>query len=183
VGRSGLMESMNLSRFILSAALYSTACCLPAFSQQEVVVANPPKAPALVQQAPAEPFVKSVSVGPTSAPNVHSLFTVPAKKRLVIETVTVIYRGGTQSNHVIHGALLHALNGPSQLTFHLPVNRSDYSPNAVPTLPGAVMIAQSLANVRWYVQGGQSLQLEVLASGTFSYVANLTFSGYLVDMP
>ncbi len=83
---------MNLSRFILSLALYSTACRLPAFSQQEVIVVNPPKAPALVQHAPGEPFVKFVSVGPTSVPSVHNLFTVPAKKRLIIETVSVIYR-------------------------------------------------------------------------------------------
>ncbi len=66
------------------------------------------------------------------------------------------------------------------------MNRSEYSPNALPILPGAVMIALSLANVRWCVQGGQTLQLEVLASGTFSYLASLTyltFSGYLVDVP
>lgn len=169
---------MNLSRVILSIAL-----CLPAFSQQEVVVVNPPKAPALVQHAPVETFVKTFGIGPTSVPSTHSLMVVPSRKRLVIETVSVIYRGGTQSNHIVFGAFLHATNGPNQMDFLIPVNRSDFSPNAVPSLPGSVMIAQSLAKVRWYVDGGQPLTFEMLASGTFSLTAAITISGYFIDQP
>jgi hypothetical protein len=162
---------MNLSRVILSIAL-----CFPAFTQQEVLVVNAPKAPALVQQAPAEPFVKTFSLGGGSQ-TFFTLITIPAKKRLVIESISVSYRANTSSGN-IYGAFLQAVNpNLPQVTFHVPTDRSDLIQGA--NLP---MMAQANKRVRWYVEPNSTLHYEVVPSGFFAFVTGLTISGYFVDV-
>lgn len=167
---------MILSRITLTLTL---ALALPAFSQQDVHVANPPKAPALVVSAPAQPFTRTFST-PFSSQNVHSLFTVPAGKRLVIETVTAIHSGGFQSSHAVLGVLILRNAGGTPITYNLPSNRVDQTPNGN---PGQQMLAQSLARVRWYLDAGDNLQMEILKNALFSSSTTLTFSGYYIDLP
>lgn len=167
---------MILSRITLTLSL---ALALPAFSQQDVIVANPPKAPALVVSAPAQPFTRTFSTS-FSSQNFHTLFTVPAGKRLVIETVSAIHSGGFQASHAVLGVMIHRNAAGTPITYHVPSNRIDQTPNGN---PGQQMMAQSVVRVRWYADAGENVQMEILKNALFSSSTSLTISGYYIDLP
>ncbi len=167
---------MILSRITLTLTL---AMALPAFSQQDVHVANPPKAPALVVSAPSQPFTRTFST-PFSSQNAHTLFTIPAGKRLVIETVSAIHSGGFQPSHAVFGVLIHRNSNGTSVIYHVPSNRVDQTPNGN---PGQQMMAQSVVRVRWYADAGDNLQMEILKNALFSSSTSLTISGYYIDLP
>lgn len=141
---------------------------------------NPPKAPVLTSHAPVRPFVKTVTTPFSSVPDV-TLFSVPAGKRLVIENVSAFTHGGFLSTHALLGFRLFRLANTGRVAeYIIPTNRLDPTPNAN---PGQQVFAQSLASVRWYAEGGESLVLEFVKNATFSSSTTITISGYLVDLP
>lgn len=163
-----------IRNLLLTAALFLS----PAFAQQAVEVVNGPKQPIPVQQQPAEVFVKTFFFTYSGLSN-YTLMTVPARKRLVVESVSAYFSGGNQASHEVVGVAIS--HGLSNVQHYIAPTSIRPTPGGN---PGNQMIMTATHNVRWYFEPGASITADILKSTQFFAVGGgITFSGYLVDVP
>jgi len=146
-----------------------------------VVVKNSVKEPVPTQeQAPREPFAFTKEIfNPAGSGQVeHALFSVPAGKKLVIESIGVRTRGPGLFD------LKLRYNAPQTQSFVIPMALWPFqSPSAseglvVSGLHSVKLYVPSTQSVRLQMVGGQTLPAPNQNSPTFIDVA---ISGYLVD--
>lgn len=163
-----------IRHFLLTATLFLSALS----AQQPVEVVNGPKQPVPVQQQPVEVFTKTFYFT-YSGLSSYTLMTVPAKKRLIVETVSAMFSGGNQAGHEVTGI---SINVPLESVQHY------IAPTAIRLTPGGnpgnqVLMSATHA-VRWYFEPGARITADLVKSTPFFSVGGgITFSGYLVDVP
>ena len=163
-----------IRNFLLTAALFLS----PVFAQQAVEVVNNAKQPIPVQQQPVEVFTKTFFLQ-YSGLSTFSLMTVPAKKRLVVESVSATFSGGNQLSHEVVGIAITA--NFSNVQYHI-------APTAIRPTPGGNPGNQvqmtATHNDRWYFEPGPPITADLNKSTPFFAVGGgITFSGYFVDVP
>ena len=129
--------------------------------------------------APSQPFQASTTYeikpglisGSVASDFLYTDITVPAGKRLVIQTVGV-ERNGVANYQTLRSDINTTVNGKT-VSFPLPLVPYDF-----PAYPG---VTQSMT---LYSDGGTVLTFYVVRSGTVgTEFVNLRVSGYLVNMP
>jgi hypothetical protein len=163
---------------LMIAALPLIAFGLAAADTPVVVnntVKNP--VPVLVQAPEPFTFTKEIFTPAGSGQIENSLFTVPAGKKLVIETISIRTRGPGLFD------LRLRYNAPQLSSFVLPMVMW---PVQSPLVSEGVVMS-GLHNVRMYVPSNQTVRLQIAAGATLPPPAvNMTFidvaiSGHLVD--
>jgi hypothetical protein len=106
-----------------------------------------------------------------------NLYTVPAGKRLVVETVS--YRATAPGSSSIGQVLFGQDAGYSNLILGLP-NTYLISPSLIITDGGIKVYGGTQALVA-YIDEGKTLAAGVIVIGATNYIQDFVFSGYLVD--